>query len=361
MADLINVVVCGALGYTGTELVKMVLQHPKLRLIGVSTTQSEETLYAEIPMMIQHKVSIIPIETIEKQSASIDLLLLATPANISMSIVKKLANRPIHLIDLSGAYRLNANEFLKWYGFPHQSPLLLKRAYYGLLPWYKDKIFADTSAQVLIANPGCYATCALMSLIPLLKEQLIQPTSIIIDAKSGASGAGRQAKRNLMLCELAENFFPYKIGKHQHVPEINRILTELSGQSCQVLLTTHLLPMIRGLSITIYADVSSNLTSTAIHEQVGAAFKKYYNHYPCIRYEKINKNNTIRQKYLLSIKHVIRTPNIHIGYFIQGKKLLLFACLDNLLKGAASQAIENINALYNFPLSTGLFSTGVLQ
>ena len=174
------------------------------------------------------------------------------------------------------------------------------------------------------------------------------------------SGAGRQTKKDLMLCELSENFFPYKIGKHQHTPEINRILSEMSAQTCQVLLTTYLLPIVRGLSMTIYADASSHLTSDqVIQEHINAAFNKYYSRYPFVRYSKINKNNTVHQKHLLSIKNVIGTPNVHVGCFVKNKKIVLFACLDNLLKGAASQAIENVNALYDLPLSTGLILKGI--
>jgi len=335
-----KVIIAGANGYIGRELVILISRHPYLELVGIHGRQENQDLY-------QHQnLTVYSLNEIIQNSIQIDLVLLATPAPVSMEIVAALADTKLKIIDLSGAFRLSEEQFNEWYGIEHTAPQLIKNACYGLSPWEINQ--ANYS---LIANPGCYAACALMSLIPLLKANLIKTNSIIIDAKSGVSGSGKQSNPDLMFCEIANNYFPYKIGKHQHRPEIENALHAFSGQQAKIRLTTSLLPVVRGIAMTIYLEAVSSSSDEAILAAIKEAYLVAYKDYPLVLFQEIGKNNS----FLLSLKNVVQTPQTHIGFVVQEGQITLFSCIDNLLKGAASQAIENINAIYQLPPHTGLF------
>lgn len=345
-----NVVISGVQGYVGKELISLINKHPYLQLVGVHSRQTQNELYQLMPQLAKQNVPLYSILEMTQLSSQIDMVLLATPAKVSMEIVATLINTKIIIIDLSGAFRLPENQFYEWYGFPHCAPHLIKEACYGLSPW----IIHQSNYQ-LIANPGCYATCALMSLLPLLKADLIKTDSIIIDAKSGVSGSGKQPNPDLMFCELSSNFFPYKIGKHQHTPEINNALYDISGKAAKTRLTTSILPIVRGIAMTIYAEANSHLSSDeVIAKAVLEALQTAYRNYPLINFDEVGEESPTKDHFILSLKNVVQTPNTHIGYFVKNRQITLFSCIDNLLKGAASQAIENINAMYHLPLHTGL-------
>lgn len=194
-----------------------------------------------------------------------------------------------------------------------------------------------------------------MSLIPLIKAKLIKSDQIIIDAKSGVSGSGKQANPELMFCEISNNFFPYKMGKHQHTPEIKKWLYELAGEAADIRLTTSILPIVRGISMTIYAQANASFSSDeAIADAINDALQTAYQDYPLLTYQEVGKTTPNEDEFILSLKSVVQTPNTHIGYFVKEGLITLFSSIDNLLKGAASQAIENINAIYQLPVQTGL-------
>lgn len=345
-----NVIISGIQGYVGRELISLVSNHPHLHLAGVHSRQNKDEIYQLMPQLAKQKVPVYSILEINQLSSQIDILLLATPAKVSMEIVATFANTKIIIIDLSGAFRLPENQFFEWYGFPHCAPQLIKEACYGLSPWTIHQ-----SNYQLIANPGCYATCALMSLLPLFNADLIKTDSIIIDAKSGVSGSGKQLNPDLMFCEISSNFFPYKIGKHQHTPEINNALYKIAGKSAKTRLTTSILPIARGIAMTIYAEANSHLSSdVAIGNAVQEALQTAYKDYPLINFGEVGNDSPTKDHFILSLKNVVQTPNTHIGYFVKEGQITLFSCIDNLLKGAASQAIENINAIYHLPIQTGL-------
>ncbi|MCP4474699.1 MAG: N-acetyl-gamma-glutamyl-phosphate reductase [Gammaproteobacteria bacterium] len=352
MNKKINIGICGVGGYVGQELAQLIIAHPHFNLIVVNARESAAEVGKLPPLFAQHTISVISFAEINQPGcAIIDVLALATPTEVSMELVAKFSNSAVKLIDLSGAFRLPQEEFIHWYGFSHQVPEKLAAAQYGLLPWE----VASANGNGIVANPGCYATCALMALLPMIKADLIDEQSIIIDAKSGVSGAGKKANSDLMFCEMANNFFPYKIGKHQHVPEINNALNRYSAKSCRVRLTTHMLPLVRGISMTIYADSKQPLASDQeIANNVSLALAEAYHHYPLVQYGAVNQEQGVNDKSLLSLKTVTGTAKTHISYFVDDGKLLLFSCIDNLLKGAASQAVENINAWYQLPLHSGL-------
>jgi N-acetyl-gamma-glutamyl-phosphate reductase len=356
MQQSISVAICGAQGYSGQALTKLVLQHPHLQLAGVFSRRDTAKVYQSLPQLARHQTSIWPMNEFHDRLATIDVLLLATPAATSMELAAAAVRHVSHVIDLSGAFRLPPDTFAKWYGIAHSAPELLDQAVYGLIPWWQTHTPSSHKTS-LIANPGCYATCSLMALLPLLKQNLLQTDRIIIDAKSGASGAGRTAKESLLFCEVTDNFFPYKIGQHQHTPEIRHTLERYTGQSAQLTLTTHLLPIIRGISLTCYAQAQPEFTNdSAIEEAVEQAYCQAYRDYPLVSFSRLNQAQP--QQHLLAVNQVAHTPETHIVYYVQQGQLIIAASLDNLLKGAASQAIENINALYGWSLTTGLLTQG---
>jgi N-acetyl-gamma-glutamyl-phosphate reductase len=219
----------------------------------------------------------------------------------------------------------------------HPSESLLSSAGYGLVPWAAP--IAGRSR--LIANPGCYATSVLMALLPLLKERLIEPETLVIDAKSGASGAGRKAAENLLFTEVDGECLPYKVGKHQHLPEIRRFAREFAGVEIDPMFVTHLLPVRRGIISGLYARLVSGVTQA----DVTAAFERAYSSYPLVRFGAAES---------LSLKRVVGSARTHIGFTVRGSQLYCFSLIDNLMKGAASQAVENFNRLFDLPAETAL-------
>ena len=343
------VALCGTQGYAGQQLAKILLQHPNFELVACFSRESNPSaLYAMMPNL--QSVKVLPLANIELHSHLFEVLLLATPIDISMQVMAKLTHTSLHMIDLSGAFRLPEEDYLPWYGLPHSASELLPQCHYGLSPWVKY----PTKLAMKVANPGCYATCALMALLPLLKNNIIQHNNIIIDAKSGASGAGRHTSLNF--CDINNNFFPYKIGKHQHTPEIQHIIQQHTQQTAQVLLTTQMLPVNHGIAMTIYAD-ANKIVSASILDDIATAYHTAYHQYPLCKYAAINNDDESR---LLQLKSVVGTPYTHINYYVIGNKVVIIAFIDNLLKGAASQAIENLNALYQLPLFTGLLAEALI-
>lgn len=342
--------IAGIQGYSGQVLMQLVANHPYLNLVAAFSRQTQFELYQQLPALKQQNIPVYSYEFIKQHAEKIDVLFLATPASVSIEIAAVLTNRDICIIDLSGGFRLSEQQFLTWYGLKHTAPSLITKACYGLTPW----VTSQTNHQ-LIANPGCYATCILLSLIPLLKAEILNQDTLIIDAKSGVSGSGKQLAPHLMFCEMANNFLPYKIGKHQHIPEIEKALKAIAGKDVAIRLTTSLLPLMRGIAITIYGQAQAGLTDADLTQLMNQAYHDAYHAYPFVYYQALGQE-TIDNQFILSLNQVIGTPNCHIGFFVQDGQITLFASLDNLLKGAASQAIENLNAVFNLPLHTGLLS-----
>lgn len=236
-----------------------------------------------------------------------DFLLLATPADISIEIVDKINQKNINtkILDLSGAFRLKKEDLERWYGLTHSIPAFDDGAKYGLSPYVK---FSDR--DTLIANPGCYATCILLSIIPLLKNNLIKPDNIIIDAKSGVSGAGKTPSSELMFSEMLNNFYPYKIGKHQHTPEILKYLADFNLEEDNFFLSTSMLPIHSGISISIYADLNFSkdmLNNNDIKRVINEAYDNEYNNYPLFKFIDMTKQSNETLLSFLSIKSVVNT------------------------------------------------------
>ena len=339
----LKVGVVGAQGYSGRELGKLLLKHPFVQLHTVFSRDENWKISDELPGCDLSHVNHCATEDLLSMVNALDLICLATPADISLELVPQLMAQPLNIIDLSGAFRLDAETFQQWYQLPHTAAELLAQGNYGLQPWQKN-------VKKLTANPGCYATCALMALLPLLKADLITTDNIIIDAKSAVSGAGRSAKKELLFCETANNFYPYKIGSHQHIPEIKNYLKFFGDQSTNLTMTTQVLPIERGISMSIYASLKSSSS-----ELIKKAYQNAYQNYPLVKYQCINEKYS---QSLLSLKIVAGTACTFISFYIEDSKIIIFALIDNLLKGAASQVIENINCLLNLPNETALLGNG---
>lgn len=319
----IPVAVVGGRGYSGQELLRLFKHHPAI------------DLKANLNSQTAHELSTI----------KCDVVFLATPAEASLELAPKLLEQGKHVIDLSGAFRLPVGDvkanYKTWYKMEHEATDLVARAQYGLLPWCK---LEKKSGASLIANPGCYATATLLGILPLLKYNLIHDDSLVVDAKSGTTGAGKKAEEGLLFSEVDGECLPYKIGCHQHLPEITQWSQLITGKKIDPFFTTHLLPTRRGIIASIYAKVTDEVTS----DQIDQAFKKSYQGYSLI------KCGSAEDKNLLQLKKVVGTGMTHVSYQLTNKKLHVFSTIDNLLKGAASQALENFNSLYDLPLDTGL-------
>lgn len=318
----------GARGYSGLELVRLLRRHPAVELKHAYATR-EFDLTEDLP-------GITGVETQSEEhvlATPAEVVFLATPAEVSARLAPELLTRGRRVIDLSGAFRLRRFDMSSWYGFRTDLP-----ADYGLNP-FCGPLQPGTR---LIANPGCYATAVSLALIPLLKHGIVDPQNIVIDAKSGTTGAGRKAGESLLFSEVEGECLPYRVGKHQHLPEIREAVAGFAGAEIDPHFVTHLLPVRRGITAGIYATATvSTLT------EVARAFEAEYANYPLVRHgEKIAS--------LARLGSVVHSPYTHVSYTLTENKLFVFAVLDNLMKGAASQAVENLNRLLDLPPSYAL-------
>lgn len=341
--DRVKTAIFGARGYTGLELAKLLLNHPRVELSDCYATK-EFSLAEELNDKNASHIQCHAESAAEDSQAS--LVFLATPAEVSMELTPKLLKQNKTVIDLSGAFRLKKHDYQSWYKIEHSEPALLKQAHYGLIPWS-----LPSSKARLISNPGCYATAISLALIPALKNKMVDPSQVVIDAKSGTSGAGRKAAENLLFNEVEGDCLPYKVGRHQHTPEIIEAIENYSGVQIDPHFSTHLLPTRRGIIAGIY------LKSTgASKAELIAAYKKAYENYPLVQVDDMSVSSRNA-----SLRRVVGTPKTHILIEQVGEKIYVYSVIDNLLKGAASQAVENFNHMIDVPIMTGLEqSRGVL-
>jgi len=325
-----TVSIVGARGYSGLELAKLLFKHPAVKLTHAFATK-EFSLSDDLFESEAQSVICLPEDQLMQNLT--DLVFLATPAEVSLKLAPEILAQGKKVIDLSGAFRLKKNDYKKWYHFEHTSKETLMSAQYGLVPFAKPA----TRDIGLIANPGCFATAISMALIPLLKKNLIQPTNLVIDAKSGTTGAGRKAAENLLFSEVAGNCLPYRIGQHQHYPEIQEAVEMYTGVQIEPHFSTHLLPTQRGIIASIYA---TSLTDSLA--DIEAAFAAEYQNNPLVQYG----TNIAKLAKLTSVTFTAKT---HISYQLVDRKLYVFSVIDNLMKGAASQAVENLNRLLDLP------------
>jgi N-acetyl-gamma-glutamyl-phosphate reductase len=342
----VSCAVVGARGYSGLELIRLLQSHPFAKITACYATRAFN-LAEELADDSLSAIACLTDDQILNTDA--EVVFLATPAEVSLELAPKLAALGKKVIDLSGAFRLKRHATNEWYPFSNTTPEL-QTATYGLWPFTPANAFAKSSG--IVANPGCYATAAALALIPLVKSGLVDTNHLVIDAKSGVTGAGRKASESILFAEVDGDCVPYKVGKHQHYPEIVETVENATGTKLDFHFTTHLLPIRRGLSVSLYARLTpAALKASPNTAALASAFDEYYKNDPFIQHGSIAE-----KPYLLSIKKVTGTARANIGYSIAGDKVFVFCAIDNLLKGASSQAIENFNAWMDFPRTTGLLA-----
>ena len=337
--------IVGARGYSGLELARLLLQHPQAHLKSCFATDASFQLSDYLPEAAAGKVRTDEMSELLSKSGNLNTVFLATPAEVSLELAPKLIRAGVNVIDLSGAFRLEENSYNEWYSFTHNDPALLAQAEYGLVPWAGPARLSDGAR--LIANPGCYATSVLMGILPLLKSTVIYADTLVIDAKSGTTGAGRKASENLLFSEVEGECLPYKVGKHQHFPEICRFAQKFSNATINPHFSTSLINVRRGIISGIYARLANGKTSV----DVAKAFQSAYENYPLVSFSALDPKTSGSA---LSLKKVVGSARTHIRYHVDGDKLYVYSLIDNLMKGAASQAIENFNRLLDLPVSTAL-------
>jgi len=335
----INASIVGATGYTGQELIDILLNHPNVRLTGLySTTDEPKPFGFLVPRFAKRTELICKKFNSSEVIAKSDVVFLALPHTQAMAAVPGLLKASKFVIDLSADYRLrDLKTYEKHYNLKHLDKANIAKAVYGLPELYREKI----KNAKLIANPGCYPTCAILALAPFLAASSVELDSLIIDAKSGTSGAGKKAVQESLFSEVDEDFRAYKVNTHQHIPEIEQELSKLSGEKIGVTFVPHLLPLKRGILETIYLKTNKKLTT----EDALALYRKFYKNEPFVR---------IKEDGFPSIKDVNHTNFCDIGIKVFGKDIIIIAAIDNLLKGASGQAVQNLNIMMDYPETSGL-------
>ena len=344
MREMIRAGIIGSTGYAGQELVRILLGHKDVEIKWYGSRSYIDQAYASVfQNMFQLVPDICKGEDLEQLCEEVDVVFTATPQGLCASLVNDEILSKTKIIDLSADFRLkDVNVYEQWYKLEHKAPQYIDEAVYGLCEINRDKVSKDTR---IIANPGCYTTTSILTLNPMVKEGIINPDTIIIDAKSGTSGAGRGAKVANLFCEVNESMKAYGVGTHRHTPEIEEQLGYACGRDdLKLIFTPHLVPMNRGILVTAYA----NLTKDVTYEDVKAAYDKYYDKEYFIR--------VLPKDVCPETRWVEGSNFVDIGFKIEPRtnRLIMMGALDNLVKGAAGQAVQNMNLLFGLPENEGL-------
>lgn len=342
---MIRVVICGGSGYTGAELLRILLLHPEVEITAVTSERSAGKRVTDLFPHLHRYANLVfePLGSKEKLADKGDLFFMALPHAASQEAVDFFFNKGKKVIDLSADYRLSdAAVYEEWYKTPHGYRDTLKKAVYGLPELYRERI-KDAG---LIANPGCYPTGAILGLCPALREGIIDNGTIIIDSKSGTSGAGRKGDVAVSFCEVNEGFKAYGIGVHRHTPEIEQELSALAGRKLVVNFTPHLVAIDRGIISTIYGKLAGPVDTG----DVRALYAKTYGFEPFV--------NVLEEGVFPNAKNVRGSNYCEIGLKVNKRTgtLIIVTAIDNLVKGAAGQAVQNMNIMMGFRETTALES-----
>ncbi|MCX8070010.1 MAG: N-acetyl-gamma-glutamyl-phosphate reductase [Thermodesulfovibrionales bacterium] len=344
---MINIAICGASGYTGAELLRILSQHPNVKITSITSEQSAGKRVVDLyPHLVTLKDLVF--EPLDKETIinKADLFFLALPHGASQDAVNYFYKKGKKVIDLSADYRLRDIEiYQQWYKIPHKYPDTLIEAVYGLPELYREQI----SKADLIANPGCYPTTAILGLMPALRHNLIDIDSIVIDSKSGVTGAGRKAEISLSFSETNEGFRAYGIATHRHRPEIEQELSQISKSQIKISFTPHLLPLDRGILSTIYCKMRQDIDT----KEVLSFYKETYEHEPFV---------IVMDEGLLPDLKDVRGSNYCMISVVIDKRinyLVIVSVIDNLVKGASGQAVQNMNIMMGFDETTGLNQLGL--
>jgi N-acetyl-gamma-glutamyl-phosphate reductase len=326
-----KIAILGGSGYTAAELIKILLRHPNAEIVAVTSRQQETPLVAELHPSLTGRIALRcePFDPDRLVARGVQCVFGCLPHGVSMSALPPLLARGLRVIDLSADYRLrDPNVYAQWYGESHQDLAHLARAVYGLPEIYGEEI---ATAQ-LVANPGCYPQTAILGLAPLVAGHHIDFRAIIVDSKSGVSGAGRTPKLNTHFPECNESVGAYSVGQHRHTPEIEQALADVAGEPVEILFTPHLIPMDRGILSTIYATPHRPLSQTQLLE----IYRAYYAGAPFIRVV----------DHLPATKHSWGSNYLDIAVRVVRNRILIFASEDNLVRGASGVAVQNFNRMY---------------
>ncbi len=345
---MIKAGIIGATGYAGGELVRILMNHPEVEIAWYgSKSYIDKKYYQVYQNMFQIVEDICKDDNIVELAEQVDVIFTATPQGFLAGILTEEILSKVKIVDLSADYRIkDVAVYEKWYGIEHKSPQFIEEAVYGLCEINRGKI---TDKTRLVANPGCYTTCSILTAYPLVKEELIDVNTLIIDAKSGTSGAGRGAKMQNLYCEVNENMKAYGVASHRHTPEIEEQLGYAGD--CQVMLnfTPHLVPMNRGILATEYAMLKRKEDgSLPTYEEVKAVYDKYYAQEKFVRV--LDKGVCPETKWVEGSNYV------DVNFVIDERtgRIIMMGAIDNLVKGAAGQAVQNMNLLFGFEESMGL-------
>ena len=344
---MVKVGIIGATGYAGNELVRLLMGHKDVEIMWYGSRSYIDKKYAEVYQNMFEIVEDTCLDdNMEELASKVDVIFTATPQGFLAGVLTEEILSRVKIIDLSADFRIkDVKTYEKWYKIEHRSPQFIQEAVYGLCELNRDKI----KGARLIANPGCYTTCSILTAYPLVKEGLIDPDTLIIDAKSGTSGAGRGAKLPNLFCEVNENMKAYGVTNHRHTPEIEEQLGYAAGKEIMVNFTPHLVPMNRGILATEYATLNKKADGTLpTYEEVKAVYDKYYKNEKFVR--------VLEKDICPETKWVEGSNYVDVNFKIDERtgRIVMMGALDNLVKGAAGQAVQNMNLLFGFDEAEGL-------
>ena len=339
---MIKAGIIGSTGYAGGELARLLLQRDDIEIKWYGSRSYIDQKYASIYQNMFRIVDDACMDDNMKELADqVDVVFTATPQGLCASLVDEDVLSKVKVIDLSADFRIkDVSVYEKWYKLPHASPRFIGEAVYGLPEINREKV----KRARLIANPGCFPTCSFLSTYPLVKEGLIDPNTIIIDAKSGTSGAGRGSKVDSLYCEVNENIKAYGVASHRHTPEIEEQLSCAAGKPVTISFTPHLVPMNRGILVTAYAS----LTKKVSYEEVKAVYDKYYRDEYFVR---VLEKDVVPQTRWVEGSNF---ADVNFKIDTRTNRVVMMGAIDNMVKGAAGQAIQNMNLMFGLPENTGL-------
>ena len=340
---MIKVGIIGATGYAGNELVRLLLGHKDAEIVWYGSRSYIDQKYADVYRnMFQLVDAVCMDDNMDELAKQVDVIFTATPQGLCASLVNEEILSNTKIVDLSADFRLkDVSIYEQWYKLEHKAPQYIDEAVYGLCEINRNQITEKTR---IVANPGCYTTTSILTLYPMVKEGLVDPKSIIIDAKSGTSGAGRGAKVNNLFCEVNENCKAYGVATHRHTPEIEEQLSYAAGEEVMINFTPHLIPMQRGILATSYATLKKPMT----YEEVKAVYDKYYKDEYFVR---VLENSTPPET-----RWVEGSNFVDVSFKVDERtgRIIMMGAMDNLVKGAAGQAVQNMNIMFGLPENEGL-------
>ena len=339
---MIKAGIMGATGYAGGELARLLLQRDDVEITWYGSKSYVDQKYASVfKNMVQFVDDACMDDNMEALAEQADVIFTATPQGFCASLMNETVLSKAKVIDLSADYRIkDVAVYEKWYNIEHKTPEYIQEAVYGLPEINREKI----KDARLIANPGCYPTCSFLSVYPLVKEGLIDPNTVIIDAKSGTSGAGRGAKVDNLYCEVNKSIKAYGVGVHRHTPEIEEQLSLAAGKPVTISFTPHLVPMNRGILVTAYGTLLKSVT----YEEVKAIYDKYYENEYFVRV--LDRDESPQTKWVEGSNFV----DVNFKIDPRTNRVVMMGAMDNLVKGAAGQAIQNMNIMFGLPENRGL-------